>query len=466
MGSAREPDLARSDPDSACPSSNQVAAFVDGELSPNAARTLEAHLAVCASCRELVSAVCRADPAGDPAMDSSAAVTLLAGEPDPGGRAGGDEPLHPGTEIGRYRVLHRVGAGSAGVVYAARDCELDRTVAIKILRADAGASLRAGLEDRLIREARAMAQLAHPNVVAVYEIGRFRDQVFLAMELVDGWTLARWLSIAPRSRREILEVFDAAGLGLAAAHAAGLVHRDFKPANVLVGRDGRVRVGDFGLVDGGSAPSPGELVGTPYFIAPEQFRGEPADPRSDQFAFCVALYRALYRAHPFSGATVAELAASVTAGRLRPPPRGARVPRWLARIIARGLSPAPAQRYPSMEALLRALRREPGRWVRRAAAAAAIAALAGALTLVLRGPGDPLPIDLGVGQPRTALASFERARALLSPSDPSLAHARADIDFGTARALTALHQDLARARALAESARAALAGCSECEAAR
>jgi len=430
---AREPASDRIDAELGCPSSNDVAAFVDGGLPPSAERALHAHLAACAACRELVSTVARAGSTAGLALDSSAAATLRAGEPGSASSDGsaGDEPLHPGDAIGRYLVQGRVGAGSAGVVYAALDRELDRAVAIKILRPDADAARRAELEDRMIREARAMAQLAHPNVVAVFEIGRFRDQVFLAMELVDGWTLARWLALAPRSRRDILGVFEAAGRGLAAAHAAGLVHRDFKPANVLVGRDGRVRVGDFGLVHDGSAPRPGELVGTPYFIAPEQFRGEPADPRSDQFAFCVALYRALYRAHPFAGDTVAELADAVTSGRVRPPPARARVPRWLARVIARGLSAAPADRHASMDALRRALERDPYRRLRRAGAVAAIAAATVAATLVLRGPGDPRPSCAGAAGRAAALWGPESrqqvAAAFVRSGKPFAATALAEV---------------------------------------
>src|SRR5262249_26065488 len=157
--------------------------------------------------------------------------------------------------------------------------------------------------------------------------------------------------------------------GLAAAHASGLVHRDFKPSNVLVGRDGRVRVSDFGLVQtelapdasaGGARPEleltmAGELVGTPFYMAPEQFRGEAADPRSDQFSFCVALYRALYRKQPFPGATLEELDLAVTSGLLQPPPPSAKAPRWLGRAVVRGLAVDPDARFPSMDALLGAL---------------------------------------------------------------------------------------------------------------
>src|SRR5262245_57430928 len=210
---------------------------------------------------------------------------------DPDGR--GDDSA--GSTIGRYTLLHRIGAGGVGVVYAAFDPELNRKVAIKLLRAHGGRpGRRAELEERLVKEARAMAQLSHPNVVAVFEIGRFRDRVFLAMELVEGQTLHDWRCERPRGWRKIVEMFAAAGQGLAAAHAAGLVHRDFKPANVLVGRDGRVRVTDFGLAqDDTPASASSPIAGTPCFMAPEQLRGDPADQRSVQFSFCVTLFMAL-----------------------------------------------------------------------------------------------------------------------------------------------------------------------------
>ncbi|MBL8743732.1 MAG: serine/threonine protein kinase, partial [Myxococcales bacterium] len=250
-----------------------------------------------------------------------------------------------GQTIGRYRVIGRLGEGGMGAVLAAHDPELDRTVALKILHESAGDE-RGELRDRLAREARAMAKLAHPNVVAVYDVGAdpASGQLFVTMELVDGTTLRDWLR-TPRSSRAILDVFMAAGTGLAAAHAAGLVHRDFKPENVLVGRDGRVRVGDFGLArpPRGAAASDaplsptltrtGAIIGTPAYMAPEQFLGEAADARSDQFAFAVALFEALRGERPFAGASLRELSENVVAGRLSP--SVASGPRWHRRFFAR-----------------------------------------------------------------------------------------------------------------------------------
>jgi hypothetical protein len=256
-----------------------------------------------------------------------------------------------------------------GVVLEAHDPELDRKVAIKLLRPELGTGPE-GLERsaRLQREAQAMARLSHPNVVAVYEVGRIEDQVFIAMELVLGSTLRAWMR-APRPWRAVVAMFVAAGRGLAAAHAAGMVHRDFKPDNVLVGHDGRARVTDFGLVTGErrqvdtpasslmsmSLTGEGETLGTPTYMSPEHWDGERIDARSDQFSFCVSLWEAVYGRRPFVGEGVAGVRAAVREGRVAPPPDGASVPRWLERALRRGLARAPADRWPSMTALLDAL---------------------------------------------------------------------------------------------------------------
>src|SRR3954470_18376849 len=248
------------------------------------------------------------------------------------------EPLPRGSAVGRYVVLERIGSGGMGVVYAAYDPELDRKVALKLFRPDrAGAAGEAAL--RLPREGQVRARLSGPHVVAVYDAGTFGDQVFVAMELMEGRTLRQWLGEGKRGWREIVDVFVAAGRGLAAAHAAGLVHRDFKPDNVLLGTDGRVKVADFGLaaaLGAGEEDLPaatranmaraqlelsrspmspltrtGAVLGTPMFMAPEQHLGERADDRSDQFSFSVALYRALYGDWPFAGKTAVALADAV-----------------------------------------------------------------------------------------------------------------------------------------------------------
>ncbi|MBL8622496.1 MAG: serine/threonine protein kinase, partial [Myxococcales bacterium] len=293
---------------------------------------------------------------------------------------------------GRFEVLRTLGAGGMGVVYAAYDPTLDRRVAVKVVRA-VGAAADGGA--RLIREARAVATVSHANVIVVYDVGSTADGVFIAMEYLDGGTLREWLA-TPRPRAAIVARFLEAGSGLAAAHAAGLVHRDFKPDNVLLGRDGRVRVADFGLarragsgddvVDAAASPDgldpatrltqAGAIVGTPAYMSPEQLAGAELDARSDQFAFAVALYQALYREHPFAAVGVR------SAPVVRPPPAGADVPERLRAVLVRALAADRAARFPSMAALLAALDDRPRRrrrWVALAAVAAIGGAVAGAL---------------------------------------------------------------------------------------
>lgn len=303
---------------------------------------------------------------------------------DPRGSATAPGPeIAEGAVIGRYVVLGRVGAGATGVVLSAFDPELDRKVALKVLHAAAGDGDRA----RLQREAQALARLSHPNVMVVHDVGTWTDpsggrHVFLAMELVEGHTLSDWLAASPRSPSAILAVFVDAGRGLAAAHAAGLVHRDFKPHNVLVGADGRVRVTDFGLArawaeDGvvsvrradtepiiatdshldSTLTRSGVWVGTPAYMAPEQFEGQPPDPRADQFSFCVALYEALWGKRPFAGRVPGAIYESIRSGRIAAPPGRRGVPAPVRRAVVRGLALDPAARHSSMDALLVALRR-------------------------------------------------------------------------------------------------------------
>ncbi len=335
-----------------CLDENTVAELLEGRLSASARGAVELHLDGCAECRDLVGEVARGSDAG-------AAPGALAGE-----------PLAPGLGFGRYVILGFVGGGAMGSVYAAYDPELDRRVALKLLKPPApGDEPQRDQRARMQREARAMARLAHPHVVAVHDVGQDGEVAFVAMEFVDGGTLAQWLREAPRSWREIVELFVGAGRGLAAAHAAGLVHRDFKPANVLVGRDGRARVTDFGLAVAASAgaAASGRVAGTPAYMAPEQLAGAPHDVRSDLYSFCVSLHEALYGARP-SREGKAE------------PPAGAAVPKRLQQILEKGLRARPEERYPSMDALLADLARDAAgarRRMLRAAALGAAVALAG-----------------------------------------------------------------------------------------
>jgi tetratricopeptide (TPR) repeat protein/predicted Ser/Thr protein kinase len=299
-------------------------------------------------------------------------------------------PLGRGAALGRYVVLDLLGEGGMGVVYAAYDPELDRKLAVKLLRYDVGSGGVADRRQRLLREAQALARLHHENVVAVYDVGTLDDQVFVAMEFIAGQTVRAWLEAEPREWRAIVEVYRQAGRGLAAAHALGIVHRDFKPENVLIDDAGRVRVVDFGLArtahDAGDAPSKassapdwerrpdgkgraamaasltrtGALVGTPGYIAPEQQTGRTL-PAVDQFSLCVALWQGLYRELPFEGDSAVTLAAAAAKGELRPPPRGTKVPSWIHKVLVRGLAPDPDGRFPSMDALLDALADDPVR---------------------------------------------------------------------------------------------------------
>ena len=255
-------------------------------------------------------------------------------------------------QIGRFAVLRRLGRGGMGTVYAAYDEQLTRRVALKVLHA----GLDTGDRAPLTAEARAMAQLSHPNVVQIYELGEHDHHPFLAMEYVEGRTLGDWLAAERPPWQLALRRFIAAGEGLAAAHRAGLVHRDFKPDNVLLGADDIPRVADFGLARA-SAEGVAQIAGTPAYMSPEQHEGTPTDARSDQFSFCIALHEALYGRPPFAGDTYVDRAANVLAGDLQPPPAHGPVPRALYSALIVGLARDPARRYPNMDALLAELRR-------------------------------------------------------------------------------------------------------------
>ncbi|EDM75050.1 serine/threonine kinase family protein [Plesiocystis pacifica SIR-1] len=336
--------------------------------------------------------------------------TLLGdeGESSPRRPSLREGPGDAGRQLGRYVLLERVGAGGMGIIYAAWDPHLDRKLALKLLspkrHADPGQSRHA--EARMLREAQALAQLDHPNVIAVHDVGLVDEQVFIAMEFVEGETLRAWLERDARPWGAVLEALLQAGEGLAAAHAVGLIHRDFKPDNVMVGHDGRVRVLDFGLArrehaepldaaepldrpqlapalgdtgasgaagsgigsGSGSGTSPsgsafqaltrtGAMLGTPAYMSPEQIHLRPLDARSDLFSFCVAAWEALTGRRPFSAVTLGELIAAIDDGALRKP-GPASVPPRLLRILERGLAADPDARWPDMPALLAALRAE------------------------------------------------------------------------------------------------------------
>ncbi|MBX7079511.1 MAG: protein kinase [Nannocystaceae bacterium] len=360
---------------------------------------------------------------GEPVLHTPAGATTT--EPSDGSRG-----LAPRQRIGRYHVLKTLGEGGMGVVYSAFDEELDRRIAIKVLSSEIATEFSG--RTRLMREAQAMAKVSHPNVVHVYEVGEVDGSVFVAMEFVRGETLRDWLDRGGHSLAERIALLLQAGEGLAAAHACNIVHRDFKPENVMVGEDGRARVLDFGLARGteerdtaaegeagprtneitldsrlpdraGSMLSAavtrhGSIMGTPAYMSPEQHFGLPTDARSDQFNYCVVLYEALYGERPFSGDNRMALAFATRQGHIDPPPPHHEVSPKLREIIVRGLAADPNQRYGSMPELLAAVRAATTPRTRRvglvAVAAGAVLASTigvGAAWLLRREPDTAVP---------------------------------------------------------------------------
>ncbi|MEM7160201.1 MAG: serine/threonine-protein kinase [Myxococcota bacterium] len=305
-------------------------------------------------------------------------------------------PLSPGTLVaGAYRIDELIGTGGMGLVYRATDIALQRSVALKLHRRR---PTEDGL-DRLLREASVMARLSHPHVVTIHEVGHHEDptsgasRLFVAMEYVDGGSVVAWAKARQHSWRSIVDVFVQAGRGLAAAHAAGVVHRDFKPANVLIDTQGRVRVADFGLArlaaepptQDGDGPAPGSVhgqtehgavLGTPAYMAPEQWRGE-ASPKADQYALCVSLFEVLYGHNPIAALGV--LAPFADEEPRWEPTEGSRVPARILRVLRRGLSTDPAARYGDVEALIDALQHDPWRAPRRVGAALAVVGISSAV---------------------------------------------------------------------------------------
>jgi tetratricopeptide (TPR) repeat protein len=391
MGEARR-DSSR------CPDVAEITGFAERLLPAARREVVEAHIAECLECRTLVFAL----------VDTSDASERL--------------PSASRARVGRFLVHEVIGAGAMGTVYRAHDPELDRPVAVKV---HAGTALEVDGGERLRREAQALARLNHPNVVAVYEAGLHGDVPFVAMELVDGVTLDEWMR-EPRTFDEIVTVFASIGRGLAAAHDAGLVHRDVKPRNVFIASSGAVKLGDFGLVradalvdfggDRGAVDDTcdvtwvvrseltvtlsidGAIIGTPAYMAPEQLRGALATAGSDQFSFCVMLYEAVYGVRPFGSASPSELVAAMQAPlevpSLAHPSIARRVPRHVRDVLVRGLAIEPAHRFSSMEALLATLAPAPhGRGWGIAAAVALVSVAASAFAFAAPATGDVCSIE-------------------------------------------------------------------------
>jgi hypothetical protein len=332
----------------------------------------------------------------DPALEKT--VSAEEAGVTPGGASGDGGRLTAGAKLGRYEIVEFIGGGGMGWVYRAKDTELEREVAIKVVQPTvAGPKGR----DRLLAEARAMAKLRHRAVVPVFDVGEYAGGVYVAMALVKGGTLHDWMHAEPRPWRQVVARFLEAGRGLVAAHAAGIVHRDFKPRNVLVGDGGEVMVADFGIAsasveagdDGatGSAREATSIVGTPAYMAPEQAAGQTVDARADQYSFCVSLWEGLHGQRPQEAETRTQ---GALASATEAPKSRRRVPGWLTDAVARGFAPAPEKRWPTLAAMLDRLERGLARRRRGLAAAGAACVGVAALTIFMAkrsGAQNPCP---------------------------------------------------------------------------
>lgn len=392
-------------PPQICPDEDVFVALLSGDLTDPERASLDEHIDSCEACAELVIELTRAFfPDDDP-----------------------DHAPSPDT-IGRYEIVGVLGAGGMGVVYEARDPNLKRRVAIKLLRADVfDRKMREACAERLEREAQLLASVSHPNVLTVFDVGSWSGQVFMAMEFIEGAPIDDWCLQHELTWAERVELFAHAGEGLAAAHSAGLIHRDVKPDNIMVGSDGRPRVMDFGLAravgahvtvveeDGqvrergersllddelerSSLTKTGAIMGTPAFMSPEQHLGADIDAHTDQFSLCVALYICLYGQRPFTGMNRQQLALEVCSGQICDPDDAGDVPEWVLDVLKRGMSPRAKDRFDSMSHLVDALREPPRRARWPLAAGAGVLATLATLAAVsasggLGGAAPDPPVD-------------------------------------------------------------------------
>jgi predicted Ser/Thr protein kinase len=396
-----------------CPDPDTFGALFSGSLDGTLRTQIANHAADCDSCHQVLAA-----------LQPPAAETPGDGELD---TLSESLEVRRGARIGRYVVEGRLGGGGMGVVFAAVDSELHRRVAVKVLRPDRHDDLA---RERLLREARTLARLSHPNVVTVFDVGTHRGNVFVAMELVDGGSLSAWLARGVRPQHDVLDRLIEAGRGLAAAHAAGVVHRDVKPDNILVGHDGRARVTDFGLASFAAtgeaaleAPvveklgdgidrvvmtdSPlthtGTLIGTPAYMAPEQRALLVTNASTDQWAYCATIYEAFAGVRPFPVEDDTTRKAAIAAGKLAPPAPRRRVPRGVRRVLLRGLAADPAERWSGVDAVVRQLvraRRLP-RQILLGAVALLVLVTAGAIVTTQRDAPARKPPPITITAPRT-----------------------------------------------------------------
>ncbi|MEM6989094.1 MAG: protein kinase [Myxococcota bacterium] len=415
-----------------CPDPEDFDQLFDERADAGLRAQLESHLDGCDECREFVAALARYDVSDD--IESTIGADVHG--------ASQPETLE-GLELERYTVKRQVGTGAMGVVYEGYDRSLERRVALKFMSDQLAGSSAA--RSRVFKEAKAMARVSHQHVAQVYEAAAVDERVFISMEYVDGPTLTSWLAGRDRDTPwPVIDVFIAIGRGLSAAHEAGVVHRDFKPDNVLIAAGDLPKVVDFGLA-ATAAPPAGRAegralgatvvgVGTPLFMAPEVLCGGRADERSDQFSFCVAMHRALFGAPPFAGNTLPDLVSSVTSGKIAAAPGERTVPPRLRRAIARGLATKPGDRWPTMAALVDALRqckRARGRR-RLALSAVAVAAVGGGLGALIAQP-SARPCADGHSELRGAWDDVLRAELVATLQESPIPYAAGIVDTTVGR---------------------------------